>query len=69
VSGQFHAPFALPPRKESPVPIGQEVARYGEEKKTDEKINYYRNTRPNYVNINKKGKKGKTIPVTGRGGP
>jgi hypothetical protein len=27
-SGQLHAPAALPPRKEPPVPIGQEASCY-----------------------------------------
>jgi hypothetical protein len=32
VSGQLHAPAALPPGKEPLVPIGQEAGRGGEEK-------------------------------------
>jgi hypothetical protein len=35
VSGQFHAPAALSLGKESPVPIGSESGRRGEEKNLD----------------------------------
>jgi hypothetical protein len=61
VSGQFHAPIALPPRKESPVPTGWEAG-------WAPKWTLWR-TDKFYLLLLKRKEKGEAILVTGREGP